>query len=364
MDLKEHNILFFTRTMRLGGTENVILQLCEIFKPLVKSITVCSCGGVNVDKLIKMGIKHYTIPDIENKNPLVAIKTLSVLNKAIKNEHISVIHTHHRMAAFYTQFISKKNIQIINTSHTVFFNKKLLTRFAFRNISLVACGDNVKRNLVNDFGFDEAGIEVIRNAVSAFDNVIKPVEQLNEYRNEGFFLVGCVARLSKEKGVDCFLRAISKLSLDSVKYIVVGDGKEEANLKALAVELGINDKVLFLGYRNDVQNVMSQLDLLVLSSYQEGLPLTPIEAFSVGKCVIGTNVGGTPEVILNGENGVIVQPNCPDELALAIKELVENNEMRTQYETTAYKTYINEFSYQVFSKNYVNYYNKVLSRKS
>ena len=51
MQLKEHNVLFFTRTMMLGGTENVILQLCEIFKPLVNNIVVCSCGGVNVEKL-------------------------------------------------------------------------------------------------------------------------------------------------------------------------------------------------------------------------------------------------------------------------------------------------------------------------
>ena len=67
MDLGKQNILFFTRTMMLGGTENVVLQLCEVFKPKVNKIVVCSCGGVNVEKLTEMGIRHYQIPDISSK---------------------------------------------------------------------------------------------------------------------------------------------------------------------------------------------------------------------------------------------------------------------------------------------------------
>ena len=67
MQLQDQNILFFTRTMDLGGTENVIIQLCEIFQPLVNKIVVCSRGGVNEEKLREMGIKHYQIPDIEDK---------------------------------------------------------------------------------------------------------------------------------------------------------------------------------------------------------------------------------------------------------------------------------------------------------
>ena len=75
MDLSKQNILFFPRTMGLGGTENVVLQLCEIFKSLVNSIVVCSCGGVNVNKLKNMGIKHYLIPDIERKSPATIVCT-------------------------------------------------------------------------------------------------------------------------------------------------------------------------------------------------------------------------------------------------------------------------------------------------
>ena len=66
--LQNQNVLLFTRTMGLGGTENVVLQLCEILNPVVNKVVVCSCGGVNEKRLQTMGIKHYTIPDIEKKD--------------------------------------------------------------------------------------------------------------------------------------------------------------------------------------------------------------------------------------------------------------------------------------------------------
>ena len=68
MILKKQNILFLTRTMALGGTENVILQLCEVLKNEVNNIVVCSCGGINEKKLQEMNIEHIKINDIENKN--------------------------------------------------------------------------------------------------------------------------------------------------------------------------------------------------------------------------------------------------------------------------------------------------------
>lgn len=97
MKLEDQNILFLTRTMELGGTENVVLQLCEIFKPLVNKVVVCSCGGVNEHKLQEMGIKHYIIPDISEKNPRSIVKTIITIKKIVDKENITLVHSHHRM---------------------------------------------------------------------------------------------------------------------------------------------------------------------------------------------------------------------------------------------------------------------------
>lgn len=86
MKLEEQKVLLFTRTMGQGGTENVVLQLCEILKPRVNKIIVCSSGGINVKKLNSMGIKHYLTPDIAGKNPYSMIKTIAILKGIIKRE--------------------------------------------------------------------------------------------------------------------------------------------------------------------------------------------------------------------------------------------------------------------------------------
>ncbi|BAB80203.1 hypothetical protein [Clostridium perfringens str. 13] len=139
------NILYFTRTMGMGGTENVVLQLCEIMKKN-NNVVVCSCGGINVEKLNNMGIKHYTIPDIEKKDPITIILTLRMILKVIREEKIDIVHTHHRMAAFYTRLLGKKrNIRYINTCHNTFDNKKMLTKFSYKRIELIACGEMVKK---------------------------------------------------------------------------------------------------------------------------------------------------------------------------------------------------------------------------
>lgn len=104
MELNKKNVLFLTRTMKLGGTENVILQLCEILKPQVNKIIVCSCGGVNVEELHKMGINHYIIPDIEEKSLKTFLTTYKVISEIVKKEGITVIHK----AVEYDENLSKK----------------------------------------------------------------------------------------------------------------------------------------------------------------------------------------------------------------------------------------------------------------
>ena len=144
------NILYFTRTMGLGGTENVILQLCEIMGENVDKIIVCSCGGVNVEKLKEMGITHYTIPDIEKKSIKNVINILITIIKIIKKEKITIIHTHHRMAAFYTMLICYLfNVIFINTAHNTFTDKRKLTRLIYNRANLIAVGIKVKENLCN-----------------------------------------------------------------------------------------------------------------------------------------------------------------------------------------------------------------------
>lgn len=356
MELKQQNLLLFTRTMRTGGTENVVLQLCKIFQPLVGRVIVCSCGGVHVATLESMGITHYEIPDIENKSPKTILTVLKTVRRILREEKITVVHTHHRMAAFYTRLLYNGKFTFFNTSHNTFADKRALTRFAYQKAHLIACGGMVAKNLKEVYGMEK--VKVIHNAVEPFEGTVIPDAALASLREEGCTLVGNVGRLSEQKGMSYFLRAIPKVleRFPKARFVIIGDGEDREALEALAKELGIEGDLLFLGYRSDVQSIMSQLDFVVLSSLWEGFPLTPIEAFSVGKTVVATAVDGTVEIVRDGENGLLCKPADEKDLAEKMIGMLEHPDERETMEKNARASYGEEFSFEKLSQNYIEHY--------
>ena len=356
MDLGKQNILFFTRTMMLGGTENVVLQLCEVFKPKVNKIVVCSCGGVNVEKLTEMGIKHYQIPDISSKKDI--FKICRTVKKIVEKEQITVIHSHHRMAAFYTEILFGSSIIKIANAHNTFFDKKLLTRFAYRNTKVIAVGEMVKKNLVGFYKISSEQITVIHNAIKPFEGKISPIPLLTEYRYNGYKIIGNVGRLSEQKGMEYFINAVPGVieKFPKTKFVIVGDGEDKDKLVNMVKQMNLDEYITFLGYRSDIQNVMSQMDFIVLSSLWEGLPLTPIEAFSVGKTVVATAVDGTPEIVQNGINGILIKPKDIKEIVNNICYLLNNIDVLDKFHVSAKERYNAEFSFEKLRMNYIGFY--------
>lgn len=216
----------------------------------------------------------------------------------------------------------------------------------------------VKKNLTDYFEISANQVSVIHNAVKAFDDSINPVEVLQEERAKGKVLIGNIGRLSEQKGMGYFLEsaAITTKTHSEAFFIIVGDGELKTQLEEKTVQLGLQKNVLFLGYRSDIQNVMSQMDFIVLSSLWEGLPLTPIEAFSVGKTVIGTAVDGTPEIIRDGVDGYLVKARNSTQLAEKMNYLIENSTVRENMELQAKKRYQDEFSFEKLKQNYLEFY--------
>jgi len=361
MELEKQNILYLLRATQHGGTENVVMQLCEIFKPLVNKIVVCSCRGIQIKKLEQMGIKHYEIADIQGKSPVTIIKTIFVLRQIIKKENITVIHSHHRMAALYANLVGIKNIIKIANAHNTFYDKKILTKLAYKNTQIIAVGEQVKRNLTDYYQLSDSQVTVIHNAVKPFHGQIVPVKEIQDARNTGYMVIGNIGRLSEQKGMEYYIRAARKVVNKGKKvcFFIVGDGEERKKIESMVKRCFPKGEMKMLGYRSDIQNVISQLDFIVLSSLWEGLPLTPIEAFSVGKTVIATAVDGTPEIVKDHQNGLLVHSKNVDELVKAILQLIEHPELVCQLEQKAYETYKNEFSFQTLSNQYLKYYENI-----
>lgn len=361
MDLAEQNILFIARAPIHGGTENVVLQLCETFKPLVNKIIVCAGKGFDKDALKEMQIKFYEIPDLADKSPKTMLDISFKLRQIVKSENITVIHTHHRMAAFYVTLLGLyKKCVFINTSHNTFYDKIKFTRFSYSHAYLVACGEKVKENLTDEYGLKD--VTVIHNAVKPFSGPVVLEPSLKRWHDLGYYLVGNVGRLTEQKGVEYFIRSIPMVvnRHPKTKFFIVGSGELEDGLKKLAIEQGIAEYIEWMGYRKDVQNLMYQFDLVVLSSLWEGLPLTPIESFSVGTPVVATSVDGTPEIVKDGYSGFLVNPRDYRGLAEKIGYAIDIN-AKEKMGKAILKTYNEEFSIKVFNQKYVSFYKDIMS---
>ena len=147
--------------------------------------------------------------------------------------------------------------------------------------------------------------------------------------NDGVPLVGIVGRLVPIKAHDLFLQAAKRVGKDSTAiFVIVGDGDLRAALETEARRLGLEGRVRFLGWRGDLARIYSDLDVVALSSRNEGSPVALLEAMAAGRAVVSTAVGGVPDVVEHGQTGLLVPPDDPGALADAISELLDDADRR------------------------------------
>ncbi|MBI4610217.1 MAG: glycosyltransferase family 4 protein [Candidatus Rokubacteria bacterium] len=143
-------------------------------------------------------------------------------------------------------------------------------------------------------------------------------------------LVGIVARLVPIKRHEDFLSAAQAVTMriPNCRFVVVGDGELRGRLETRAQTLGLAGRIHFLGWRGDLARIYADLDVVVLTSANEGLPVSLIEAMASARAVVATRVGGVPDLVEDGVTGLLVRPGEPDELARAVLELLADPERR------------------------------------
>ena len=351
---RKNSILHISRTMDIGGAERIVYQLSSDLKDEFDSVHVASTGGLWESELAAQGIQHHKILDIDSKNPVTVLKLLFSIHQIIKQKGITIVHTHHRMAAFYIRLLKLVHPKLIHvyTAHNVFKDKLPLYGFALKNAKSVAVGEAVNKNLKEDVGITDS--RVIYNGV-----VLKETdEQVDEIISYDGIKLGCIARLSEQKGLTYLLDAMSLLTVKDIRLFIVGDGELRNELENKVKELHLQDSVTFLGYRKDIAECINSFDFCVLPSVFEGFGLVAIEAFMNSKTLVATAIPGLNEVVTN-ENGVLVPAKDPAALASAIDKLAMDATLRQELSSQAKKDYENKFSYPLFLENYRELYREL-----
>ncbi|HMN29275.1 MAG TPA: glycosyltransferase, partial [Caldilineaceae bacterium] len=186
----------------------------------------------------------------------------------------------------------------------------------------LAVSQAVAQRLQERFWIPQRRIHVIPNAipVESFQPRSNPLPPALRQGAKGQPIILTVARLDKQKGHSDLLKAA--VQVPEASFVLVGDGPERAQLEEQSRTLGLERRVCFLGYRQDIPALLADCDLFVLPSRYEGLPLAVLEAMAAGKPVIASAIPGTREAVVDGESGVLVPPADPAALAAAIRQLL------------------------------------------
>lgn len=137
-----------------------------------------------------------------------------------------------------------------------------------------------------------------------------------------------IGEMIKRKNYETALRTIAKLKNDNVKYLICGTGQLENDLKEMALNLNILDKVIFLGFRNDIPEICMVADLFLFPSFQEGLPVSVMEAMAAGLPIVCSSIRGNEDLIVNGINGYLASPENEDLFVQHISELLTDSMLR------------------------------------
>ena len=298
------------------------------------------------------------------------------LKELSKNGEMGVIHAH---TSPFDAMISStfKGIPRVETEHSSGFledrergKHKWLYRWLLNQADHVI---GPSQELVDTFvklGVEREKTSFISNGVDIekFNPQIRGDEVRKKYGIEpDEKLILCPRRLDPKNGVKYLIKAMPHIvsNVNNVRCLIVGDGVEMEDLKREVVKLGVADKVIFAGRvpNSEMPKYYAASDVVVLPSLIEATSIAGLEAMATGKTIVGTSVGGIPQIIAEGETGILVPPINPEELAYAIVSLLNNNRKCDLMGLNARKKAEMDFSWQIIARQTQDLYQRVVQSR-
>jgi glycosyltransferase involved in cell wall biosynthesis len=350
------------------GAERLIVDLLQSRSGRFRYTVLCIVrGGPMVQELERMGIPVVVL----RRRPGIDLGTLPALIKWLRRNDVAVVHTHLYAADTYGRVAAKLagiRVQFSTRHNTVAwtgFGRRMLAGLLARlSTRVIACGDQVGRVMQERESIGGQRLVVIPNGINLrrFDNADRHALRRELAIGDDTVLLGVVGRLHAQKGHSDLLNALAALpaSVSQYRCVIVGSGPLEQALRLQCARLDLAARVQFLGQRDDIPNVLAALDIFVMPSRWEGLPMALLEAMSLGCAVIATSVGEIPGVISDGSNGRLVAPQNTRQLGEALQQLLQDPAMRRQMGESARRTVTESFSAEKTARAYENLYESAL----
>lgn len=379
MGSAKKRILHFIESEGVYGAESVILNLSQQMQQSDDYTPVVGCIVAHKDSedalydaAIARGLEAIKIP-------LANSRLLTDLPKAatqLKTLHIDLIHSHgYKPSVFGFVIRVLKKIPVIATCHLWFEPSKgplkmrimiALEKFFYRWFpKIIAVSEPIKTILLKS-NLSPTQVEIVRNGVDIPDQ-LPSAEEIKSLRDSlklspADFCVLNSARLTRQKAQWTLIKAaaILKQQGEAVRILIVGEGALAEELHAQIATENVGDCVQLLGFRRDVNKLLSLTDVFALPSIDEGMPMSLLEAAAATKPIISTLVGDIGKLIQDEQTGLVIPVEDPAALAAAILRLKNAPDVAQQLAHNAHQKMIDNYSSQAMSRLYLDIYNQLL----
>lgn len=335
------------------GAEMLLLDLMRLRHPRLRYTVACLVrGGELQPEFERIGVPVTVFGRRRRYDPLLVLRVA----RWLRRQRAAIVHTHLFTADSYGRVAARLAgvPAVFSTVHNIapagagWLRGVVARVLAASTTAVVGCSDEVANALVERDGFDPTRVRSIPNGIDLLRFGQTGGEGVREEFGLGAErrLIGVVGRLHAQKGHADLLLALAALAPQvrrELSCLIIGTGDLEHSLRARVLELGLEDCVVFTGMRTDVPRLVAALDLFVMPSRWEGLPIALLEAMATSRAVLCTRVGGIPDVVVDGINGMLVEPGEVEALRAGIESLLADPSRAAEMGRRARVTVVDRF---------------------
>lgn len=338
-------VLFVNFTQIYGGGEVYLENILNFRDEKTEKYLITPENKVinNLNKDIKIIKGYYKSGGLKNIcNYIQYIKEIILIQKIIKEYRIEYIFFNGIEAGYIAPFIGKKVFKI-SIWHINFISKNFLKSFFLKLMlksldNFILITKSQKKTIENLIGKNyNSKLKLIYNGID------EKKFFYSEVQNKDKIKIAQISRLEKHKGIYDLIETFKDLKLKNVELLIAGEGKERENIIKKIKEYNLEKNIKLVGFIK-TSTFLKEVDILVLPSYSEGLPLILLEAMSSGVPIIATKVDGIPEIIENNVNGYLFSPGDIEALKKLILDLVNDFEKRKKFSSNGRKKLLEMFT--------------------
>ncbi len=361
MNMEKIRVLEIIDHLQLAGAQGMVSHLVRAMDRNVFDVRVVCLFSTTDTPLAKILIQEgYSVHFLNKKkgfDPIIFLR----IDRLIRRFKPDVVHTHLGTLKYSLPSMVLRSVPFkVHTLHNLARHETeypRVNKLAFKaGVCPVAIADEVKKSIGEFYGVLDC--LSIPNCIPV-EEYAEPVIPREDWRrgegiDPGAFVLVNIGRLCQQKNQQLLIRAFAKIAAENAAAVllIAGDGEDIDCLKKTAADLDVSEKIIFLGVRADVRSLLGASDAFVLSSEFEGNPLCVMEAMAAGLPVVSTDVGGIPQLIDDGNSGLLVKSGDLKALASAMESLMTDSVLRSRIIDQSRKTALKKFDSCVMARSY------------